>query len=271
MSKITGGIAFCLALSTGPGAAFAAPVDDLIDLLRIDATIAVMREEGQGYATDLARDMFGGPSVGWQQTVASIYDADAMVASVSEGIRAALDPDAVGPLLEFFDSDLGREVVALEIGAREALLLEDVEEAARADYRNLTGEGDPTIALIERFVVSNDLIEQNVTGALNASFAFYNGLADGGALEMSEADMLDDIWGQEEATRRDTEEWVYGYLMMAYGPLTDAELETYVTLSESEVGRALNRALFAGFGQMYDDISYALGLGAAAEMSGIDL
>ncbi|SIS93665.1 hypothetical protein SAMN05421759_1074 [Roseivivax lentus] len=271
MRNILGGFGLAACLPIGGAAAQTADVDALIALLRIDDTVAIMRAEGQRYADDLAQDMFGGANASWQDTVDAIYDPSMMTASVSDTFRASIDPDAVGPLLEFFGSDLGREVVALEIGAREALLDEGVEEAARAEYRELTGTGDSKLQLIERFIETNDLIEQNVTGALNASYAFYSGLADGGALEMSEAEMLDDIWSQEEATRTDTEEWVWGYLMMAYGPLSEEALERYVTLSESEPGEALNKALFAGFNRMYDEISYAMGLGAAAEMAGTDL
>ncbi|WP_254702318.1 DUF2059 domain-containing protein [Roseivivax sp. THAF40] len=247
--------------------------------MRIDDTVEIMRAEGQEYANELAVDMLGGVNASWQATVDAIYDAGTMESSVTRGFREAIDPEAVGPLLAFFESDLGREVVALEIGAREALLDEAIEEAARAEYRELTGTGDPKLQLtgdpklqlIERFIDANDLIEQNVTGALNASYAFYSGLSEGGALQLSEEEMLDDIWSQEEATRSDTEEWVWGYLMMAYGPLSEDELSEYVALSESAAGEALNKALFAGFNAMYDEISYAMGLGAAVEMAGTDL
>ena len=36
--------------------------------------------------------------------------------------------------------------------------------------------------------------------------------------------------------------------------------------SQTDPGRALNRALFAGFNKMYDDISYARGMAVAREM-----
>ncbi len=271
MRTILGAIGVAACLQAGPAQAQDDEIDRLIALLRIDDTVAVMQAEGEEYANALATDMFGGVSAGWEEMVATIYDPEKMEASVTAGIRASLDEDAVGPLLEFFDSDLGREVVALEIGAREALLDPAVEDAAREEYREMTGTDAARPQLIARFIDANDLIEQNVTGALNASYAFYTGMAEGGALQMSEAEMLADIWSQEEATRTDTEEWVWGYLMMAYGPLSEDALETYVTLSEGDAGQALNRALFAGFNRMYDEISYAMGLGAASQMAGTDL
>ncbi|NVK60443.1 MAG: hypothetical protein HWE37_10270, partial [Rhodobacteraceae bacterium] len=100
---------------------------------------------------------------------------------------------------------------------------------------------------------------------------FYLGLVDGGALEMSERDIADEVWSQEPETRADTREWLYGYLLMSYGPIADKDLEDYVALSSTEEGKAMNRALFDGFNAMYDEISYALGLAAAQQMMAQDL
>jgi len=83
---------------------------------------------------------------------------------------------------------------------------------------------------------------------------------------MSERDILAEVWSSEEETRVDTREWVYAFLLMAYRPLEDGVVEEYTDLSRTAPGRALNRALFAGFNTMYDDISYALGMAVAREM-----
>jgi hypothetical protein len=260
--------AFAVSLAS-PGVAQTA--DDLLDALKIEETVAVMQAEGRDYGRDLADNMLGGTSESWEASVARVYDVEAMEEAVRTAFREALPEDMATPLLDFFTSDLGQEVVTLEIEAREAMVDEDVEDAARERYRDLEGGDDVRLGLVEDFVEANDLVEQNVSGALNASFAFYNGLADGGALEMSESEMLSEIWSQEEDTRNDTTEWVHAYLLMAYGPLSEDELTRYVELSESEAGRALNRALFAGFNAMYNDISYAMGLAAASEMAATDL
>jgi hypothetical protein len=171
----------------------------------------------------------------------------------------------------FFDSAEGRRIVELEVSARRAMMEDAVEDAARADYLQRVGEGDDRLALVEQFVDANDLIEANVVGALNSNYMFYRGLVEGGALEMSEAEMLDDVWSQEDETRGDTREWLYGFLLLAYGPLEDATLEAYVALSVTPEGRAMNRALFAGFDRMYAEISYALGLAIAREMQSEEL
>ncbi|MFP4328812.1 MAG: DUF2059 domain-containing protein [Paracoccaceae bacterium] len=246
--------------------------DRLLDLVGMPRIVEVMRQEGLDYGSDLAADMLpGGVSAGWEATVARLYDPDTMEETVRQGFRAEIGQTDLSPLLDFFDSAEGRRVVALEVSARRAMMDDAVEQAARADYIQRAGAGDDRLALIAEFVEANDLVEANVVGALNSNFMFYRGLVEGGALELSEAEMLDDVWRQEDDTRDDTREWLYGFLLLAYGPLEDPELEDYVALSTTPEGRALNRALFVGFDRMYAEISYGLGLAVAQEMRSEEL
>ncbi|ETX27557.1 DUF2059 domain-containing protein [Roseivivax isoporae] len=262
--------AFCVALS--PVTLSAASQDELVEALQIPRIVGIMQQEGVRYSEDIAADMLGeGPNAAWSANVARIYDAEKMEAVVRDEIAGALTEAETEALLEFFETPLGVRVVTLEVDAREAMLDPDVEEAAREAYRDVAGTDAPELARIEAFVAANDLVERNVEGALNASLMFYRGLADGGALEMSEDEMLDDVWSQEAGTREDTSEWLHGFLMLAYEPLSDAELADYTEMSESEVGRALNGALFQAFNRMYDDVSYAMGLAVARQMSGTEL
>jgi len=127
--------------------------------------------------------------------------------------------------------------------------------------------------MVEQFVDANDLVETNVVGAMNANFAFYLGLLDGGAFpqELTVDQILADVWSQEDDIRKNTYEWVYSYLLLAYQPLSDADLQTYIAFSESDEGQAMNTALFAAFDEMYEGISRALGLASSEYMSGQDL
>ena len=52
--------------------------------------------------------------------------------------------------------------------------------------------------------------------------------------------------------RQNTTEWVYSFLLLAYEPLEDADLETYIAFSETGAGQDLNAAMFAAF----DGMSY---------------
>ncbi|SLN39727.1 hypothetical protein ROJ8625_01863 [Roseivivax jejudonensis] len=253
-------------------AAHAAPVDDLLAALGIPRVIEIMREEGLNYAETMGADMgFAGSGSDWASVAGRIYDTDRMEESMRAGFAESLGDRDLGPLVSFFNEAPGDRIVELEIEAREAMVAPEAEEAAREAYRARAEEGGDRLEQIDRFVAAGDLVEQNVTGALNASLAFYEGLVDGGALEMSEDEILRDVWAQEGETRADTEEWLYAYLLLAYEPLSGDTLETYVDFGESEDGRALNRALFAGFNDMYNDLSYAMGLAAARQMAGTEL
>lgn len=258
-------MALMTALSTVP--LKADPVNDLQEALQIDAMLDIMRIEGLAYGADLANDLIpGGSSPRWEGMLAQIYDPQKMRAVMGRSFSAIIKDTDPAPLITFFSSDPGQKVIQLELSARRAMVDDPVEEAARQAYLDLVGSGDARLQQIDRFVEANDLVEANVAGALNASFRFYSGLVQGGGLGMSEAEILQDVWSQEEETRTDTREWVYAFLLLAYEPLTDKELDAYIALSETAQGRALNRALFAGFNDMYDEVSFALGLAAAQMM-----
>ncbi|MCK0151091.1 DUF2059 domain-containing protein [Marivita sp. S6314] len=257
------------ALVVGPWATSvqASSVDDLLKALGVPQIVEIMREEGIEYGETLARDMVpGGRTQGWDATVERIYDDDRMLATVREEFKAEFGDADIDPLLAFFTSEVGQQVVSLELSARTAMREQEIEDAARAAFRDLEGTQSETLAMISEFVDTNDLVDANLVGALNANYMFYLGLVDGGALDMSEQDILTEVWSSEAETRSDTREWVYAFLIMAYRPLEDGVVADYTELSKTDPGRALNRALFAGFNKMYDDISYALGRAVARQM-----
>ena len=249
-------------------------VVSLTDALGLPELIEVMREEGVDYARSIEEQLFPGRGgAAWMETASAIYDAGEMTETVVSTMTDTLAEVEVDGLIAFFTSPRGREIVSYEVSARRALMNEDVEEAAQARLAELQLAEDPDLDLIDRFVEANDLVESNVMGAMNSNYAFYQGLTDGGAFEdaMTESDILADVWAQEDSIRAETSAWVYSYLVMAYRPLGTDDLEAYVALSETPEGRALNRALFAGFDRMYGGISRELGAAAAEFMKGQDI
>lgn len=247
--------------------AWATPTNDLLGALGVPQIVQIMREEGMEYGETLASDMVpGGGTAGWSATVERIYDPERMLATVQEVFAAEFGDAETEDLMAFFTSETGQQIVSLELSARSAMREQEIEDAARAAYLDLRGTSSETLEAISDFVEVNDLVESNLVGALNANYMFYLGLVDGGALRMSETDILAEVWSAEDETRADTREWVYAFLLMAYRPLEDGVIDDYTDLSRTDAGRALNRALFAGFNRMYDDISYALGIAVAREM-----
>ncbi|MDT0683849.1 DUF2059 domain-containing protein [Roseicyclus sp. F158] len=256
-------------------AADRAEVAPLAEALRIEELMAVMRAEGLAYAIELRDQLFPGEGdARWTAATREIYAMDAMTRVMVEGLVHDMSAEDVTAATRFFESDLGQRIVDLEIAAREGLMEEGVEEASH-DHLDELPDADPErMKLLEAFIAANDLLEENVVGALNANLAFFEGLDAGGAYseEWSETgSMYGDLWAQEARIRQETGEWIYSYLAMAYAPLTDSELSSYIAFSESDAGIALNTALFGAFDRLYTRISYDLGRGAARFIAGDDI
>ncbi|WP_439138934.1 hypothetical protein [Roseicyclus sp.] len=236
--------------------------------------LAIMAAEGRDSAPDLEADMFPGQGgAAWMATVASIYATDKMTAAFEAALPVALLSDAhIAALRGFFESDLGARIAAGETAARQAFLDPEVEQIATDLAEDRAAQNHPRIAQLTEFNLVNDLVERNVSGALNSNFAFFRGLSDGGAFAapIPEEMMLAQVWGQEPEIRAETVQWLFAYQTLAYEDLSDADLQAYIDLSRSDAGRAINASLFAAFDTVFNAISHDLGRAAAGFMAGED-
>ena len=265
--------AFVAALVLAQGAAAASPaeIDRLARALKLPEIVEVMVEEGHAYGESLGQDMLSdGGDATWKSLVQRIYDPAKMLGSARPVFDRLLAETEITPLIAYFESDLGRRIVDHEIRARVLFLDDTAEQAARELYRDLAPD-DRRLRLVQEYMAVNELVDYNVTGAMNANYMFFRGLAEGGAYEADEDEMLSEVWAQAEETRADSEEWLSAYLLTAYADMPDSAVESYTELSRTPAGRQLNAALFEAFDKMYRDISYALGLAVAAQLSGQDI
>jgi len=272
------GLAAALSSLAGlaPTRAMADPVDDLAAAMALPRLFQTLRAEGLDYGAELEGELFpGAGGARWQAIVDAIHDPARMEVTAMARLRADLGaaPDEVARMTAFFRADPGARIVALELAAREGYLDPTVKEAAEVAHDEMVARADPRLDLIARLVVANDLIEQNVAGALNANLAFYKGMVDGGAVgaTLPDAEMMADLWSQEAQIRDDTMAWLLPYLALAYRPLSDADLETYIAFSETPEGQLLNSALFTAFNTVCNDLSRDLGLAAAQFLQGQDI
>ena len=248
----------------------------LTETMMMGDIIAVMREEGLTYGRTLATEMFPGKGgAQWDMVVSLIYDTDTMRKRFDAAMLDAMQGagDDLGAIETFFGSEQGQAILKLEVEARRALLDQDVEDAAKLSWEDLRAEGGARVEKLIRFAEVNDLIESNVMGALNSNLSFYRGLSESGAFpqEMTEDQMLSDVWGQEADVRADTTDWLFPFLALAYQPLSDDGLDAYLAFSESAAGQRMNSALFAAFDEVFTQISYDLGRAAAKQMLGEDI
>lgn len=262
--------------TTAPEAASGDAIAHLSDVLMIDPTIEVLRDEGLEYGDTLEAQMFPGQGGSrWQEQVAKIYDTARMRDVFDKVLTQELQGDAatVQAGVDFFGSDLGRRVLSLENEARRTLMDDAAEDAAKLRFTEMDEASEPRIATIRRLAELSDLVEANVVGALNSNLAFLQGMGDAGAFgsAMDEEQMLSDVWSQEDSVRAETEDWLYPYLTLAYSSLSDEELHHYIAFSETAVGRKLNAATFAAFDRVFVTVSRDLGRAAAAQMQGQDI
>mgnify|MGYP005851270941 CR=1 FL=1 len=232
----------------------------LIEALRIDDTLQIMRSEALDHGTGLARDMMPEAEIaGWTRHLADIHDPAAMRELVVGTLKKELAEVPLAPLTAFFTSSPGRRIVAAELAARKAFLDRAIEDAAREDHAVLAETGAPILGRIETLIADSDLIERNVTGILNANLMLSRGLAEGGAHDLSLDDILRETRAQEDSLRAESGAWIRAYLLAAYRPLQLQDVDRYIAFWRSPPGRALNRALFAGFDRMNAQLSYLLG------------
>jgi len=135
----------------------------------------------------------------------------------------------------------------------------------------LRAKDDPSLEALDALVADADLVDRNVAAAMSSNLSFYQGLSEGRYLSLSADAILNEIWSQEETLRRETEDWLYSYFVLAYQSLPPEDLQLYVRFSETEAGRSMTRALFAGHDRMYRAISYALGRAVALSAAGSTL
>jgi len=244
----------------------------LVDVLKLDEAAVILRDEGLKYGAQLNDEMLNGQGgAGFVTQLDAIYDAPRMVETVRRAMEAELDGDLLEEAIAFYASDLGQEIVNLENSARNAIANEDIEQAARSRFAQLEDSDDPRLMQLRALVAAGDLINRNVTSAMNANYQFMRGLTEGGALDMTDAEILADVATQLDEITEDTTGWMYGYFLLAYHPLSDAELDAYIAFGKTSAGIALNNALFKGFGASYEDISYGLGRSVALNMAAEEL
>ncbi|WP_299041936.1 DUF2059 domain-containing protein [uncultured Tateyamaria sp.] len=241
------GLSICFAAQSA-----CADVNRLIDAMGIPELIVAFSTEGveAGQAIDEAfLDRQGGDV--WAATVQRLYDPQRIEAELRTVMGEELDPGAAEQALLFFESDLGARIVELEVQARQAFLDETIEEAAKVAP---SAQAKP----VTDYLLARDLIERNTDIAVAAQAAFLDGLADASG----STDAQPNLDRLRARILTDTESWLRGYNALVQSAMTEDDIAIYTAFWDTEVGQAVDNALFLGFGQSYTTLSYALGQAA---------
>lgn len=246
--------------------------DPILDAMRIGTLLEIMAEESAAHGRELDQSMLEGRGgAGWQRTVAAIHDPEIWEARMRARVAEEMPEAQIAAVEAFVTSGQAQRIVDLELSARRALLDPEIEAASRDRLAVLRDRDAPLLERLERFVAANDLIDANVAGALNANLAFLDGLAEGEGDAAPARDAIGDVWAQEPQIRAETEDWVFAYLALAFGPLPAEDLDAYIAFSETPAGQAFNSALFAAFDEMFVTTSRALGLALGRMLGAQDI
>ncbi|PTX56028.1 uncharacterized protein DUF2059 [Litoreibacter ponti] len=247
-------------------------IDRYFAAFDMDQVLELLKEEGIKAGEGLTEDDGVILSPAWTARLRRIYDEDKAAELFRDAMEDIANIEASEPAIAFFESDLGQRIVQIELDARRALNAEGGEELAAAKVRDVR-DNDPALYLMyQKFIEVNDLIESNVMGALNSNLAFYQGMATNEQYEegLTDSFMLSTVWEQEPEIREEMEEWTINFSVMAYGALSKSEIQAYIDISDTDAGKKLNTALFAGFDAMFEAQSYELGRATAEFMLGED-
>lgn len=234
------------------GAAVAAQADTaadrLFEAMGLPGLIAAFVEDGRHAIPDLDAGFLGGQGGDvFRETAMRLYDAGRVEGELRAAFADLVDPQDARQALVFFDSAQGQNIVALEVQAREAMVEDALEEAAKA-------AADGADAEVLRLISVRDLVEVNTDIAVAARVAFFDGL-------LASAPDVDtpDVAGQRGVIAEDTRAWVTGYYMLVASALPENDLDTYTAFWETDVGQRVDAALSEAFEQSYVSLSFGLG------------
>ncbi|WP_299660298.1 DUF2059 domain-containing protein [uncultured Ruegeria sp.] len=245
--------------------------DRLLQAMQVSEFVEILGEEGRAQGQSINESMLGGSGGSYfEAQIKELYDPVWMHKQISNAVERSMTDAQLEQAAIFFESDLGQTIISLENSARRALSDETIEEMARAAYEQADRQ-DAQFRLVDEYVQVNNLIEQNVRGTISADYSFYRGLTTGQGLFANEEAWLAELLSQQAETEKETTEWMYSFLLLAYQPLSESQMRENIAFSRTEAGRALNGALFKGFDQMINSISFQLGEAVAQAMQASDL
>lgn len=256
--------------AAGPAAA---PVMELAQLVKVGPLLQVVATEGARHGLSLEGSLFPGKGgEGWAREVRRIQSPERLAGILLDELESGIRDEDLPEAKAFFGSNLGRRITDREVEMRLAMLDAEVEAEAMSTSAALRAQARDRAALIDRLIDALDLVTANVSGGMNANFAFYRGLGDGGALgkRLTEGEMLGMVRQQEGQIRRTTARWLKAYLTVAYQPLTDEDLERYIAFSVTPAGQRYTAAMGRAYGAVFERTSYELGRAAARYMAAED-
>jgi len=253
-------------------ALIAQPSEQLYQLLHLDELVEIVSEEGLADANATADAYLQGVTRGgFGASIAKIYDKNSLSSRVKAMFAKALPARSADRLIGFYNSDLGLQVSQLEVSARRAITDPSIEDYVIELVLEAEAQGKLRPQLLRSAIKEMDWVKQNLAGAFEARFAFLEALSQVEALQLDRGQIFTLMQSDQEALSKEIEEWLLGYMHMAYSPLSDDELTAYLAFQTSPEGMDLNAALFDTFNKLTTENAQQLGQFTASALSAQDL
>lgn len=170
----------------------------------------------------------------WSRLVAEIFDPAVMRDMAKSILGRALSDDLMAHAVDFYASDLGQRLVAVENASH---LSEDSETPRREGERiisDLLREGAPRLAILQRMGPAIDPNDNAVRAVEEIQIRFLLSAAAAGVIEMplDEAGLRLLVEEQRPGLRQTMREAGLAQAAYVYREFSDAELETYVVALE---------------------------------------
>ena len=234
-------------------------ISDLYDALHMDRINEIIRLEGIQDAEGTGEAYLPPNSVDrFVAQAKSVYQLEAMERDFKRLLTQNLSIPDANKILLFYQKPLGKVASELEVSARIAISDKHIEEMAKIKLKEAVKSKNKRLDEIESVIKTLELVEQNLIGAYAAQFAFMYELSKLGVIELSKQEMIDLITNDEEKLKSEILEWLMAFSHMAYTPMSDKEFSDYSDFSKSELGIALNKALFSVYNEMAKDQSQRL-------------
>ncbi len=240
---------------------------ELYDALHMDILVDVIVSEGRDQVRDAAEIYLTGRAAETYVTEnVALYDPDEIKRHLIDGLSSGLSADDLAVAVAFFKTETGAYAAKLEASARQAISDQGVEDHAKAMASDAVARGVERIDILETAIADMDLVEMNLAGAMTAQYQFLMPLSDVKDLGLDQAAVLTMIQEGQDALSQSILEWLVAFLYMAYAPLDDEQLSTYLTYQTSPNGASLNKVLFDVFNAIDRDMSAAMGVSLAQSL-----
>ncbi|MFU8882335.1 MAG: DUF2059 domain-containing protein [Rhodobacterales bacterium] len=173
----------------------------------------------------------------WSRTVADVFDADLMRDLALDILDRALTEDLLTHAVDFYASDLGQRLVAVENAAHMADDSDIAREQGGRIIADLLREGAPRLTILQRMGPAIDPDDSAVRAVEEIQLRFLLSASAAGvvAMELDEPSLRAVIADQRNALRLAMRESGLAQSAYVYRSFSDAELETYVAALEHPV------------------------------------